>query len=262
MAYGYYQMFLQRLLVLLLLFTVFTATAHASEEDVVVFAAASTSEAVSALGSAFEKRTGFPVIASFAGSGTLARQIKEGAPADIFISANLPWMDYLDQAELIQQGSLATIASNNLILVAPSEANLPSPFQFEKFPAILGAGRLAIGNPAHVPAGTYAKASLQSLNLWDKVKNNLVMLPNVRAVLALVDGGEAPFAIIYETDMRLAKNIQLAAVFPRDSHPPISYAMAKIKGNDGHSTDLFYKFVRSEEGREILRRYGFLAFEN
>ncbi|MZR32434.1 molybdate ABC transporter substrate-binding protein [Sneathiella litorea] len=248
-------------MVLILTFTS-VSIVKAAEEDVVVFAAASTSEAVSALGSAFEKRTGFTVIASFAGSGTLARQIKEGAPADIFISANLPWVEFLDKSEFLEQGSLVRIASNNLILVAPKDAMLPDPFLFEKIPSLLGSGRLAIGNPAHVPAGAYAKASLQTLNLWDKVKESLVMLPNVRAVLALVERGEAPFAIIYETDMRRAKNIQLAAVFPRDSHPPISYAMAKVKGNDGHSTDLFYKFVRSEEGREILRQHGFLAFEN
>ncbi|MDF2367733.1 molybdate ABC transporter substrate-binding protein [Sneathiella sp.] len=262
MAVEYYQMFLKRLLMLTMLFTGMAATVHASEEDVVVFAAASMSEAISALGTEFEKRTGFPVIASFAGSGTLARQITEGAPADIYISANLSWMDYLDQSALLEPGSEVVIASNKLVLVAPSETKLPDPFQFEKLPVILGTGRLAIGNPAHVPAGTYAKAALESLGLWEKIEGNLVMLPNVRAVLALVDRGEVPFAIIYETDMRLAKNIQLAAVFPRDSHPPISYAMAKIKGNDGHSTGLFYKFVRSEEGREILRRHGFLAFEN
>ncbi|MCC3306706.1 molybdate ABC transporter substrate-binding protein [Sneathiella sp. HT1-7] len=262
MAYKSRQMLLRQILASLLLLNLFISTAHASEEDVVVFAAASTSEAVSALGSVFEKRTGFPVIASFAGSGTLARQIKEGAPADIFISANLSWMDYLEQAALIEKGSLITIASNNLILVAPNEAMLPDPFKFENFPAILGSGRLAIGNPAHVPAGTYAKAALESLGLWKKIEGNLVMLPNVRAVLALVERGEAPFAIIYETDMRLARNIQLAAIFPRSSHPAISYAMAKIKGNDGHSTDLFYKFVRSAEGQEILRRHGFLVLEN
>lgn len=249
----------------LLLFTLLVSagqTVQASEDDVVVFAAASMSNAVSALGTAFQKRTGYPVIASFAGSGTLARQIREGAPADIFISANLSWMDYLKQANLIEPENQAIIASNNLVLTVPNEKQLPNPFLLEKLSTLLGAGRLAIGNPAHVPAGAYAKASLEALGLWDEVESHLVMLPNVRAVLALVERGEAPFAIIYETDLRLAKNIKVAAVFPKDSHPPISYVMAKIKGNDGHSTDLFYKFVRSKEGIEILRRFGFLAFED
>ena len=262
MLFKYFRVFSRRILMLLTILIVCGSAAHASEEDVVVFAAASMSEAVSALGTAFEKKTGFPVISSFAGSGTLARQIKEGAPADIFISANLPWMGYLDRAVLLEPESQVTIASNNLILVAPNETDLPHPFRLEKLPTIIGTGQLAIGNPAHVPAGAYAKDSLESLGLWEKIQGNLVMLPNVRAVLALVDRGEAPFAVIYETDMRLAKNIQLAAVFPQNSHPPISYVMAKVKGNDGHSTNLFYKFVRSEEGREILRRHGFLAFEN
>lgn len=262
MAYGFSRKFLLQVLLAVVAALASVSTVQAAEEDVVVFAAASTSDAVSALGSAFEKRTGFPVIASFAGSGTLARQIEEGAPADIFISANLSWMDYLEKSDLLEQGSPVTIASNTLTLVAPKDARIPDPFNFEKLPSLLNAGRLAIGNPAHVPAGAYAKAALQALGLWDKVEENLVLLPNVRAVLALVDRGEATFAIVYETDMRLAKNTQLAAVFPPDSYPPISYVMAKIKGNDGHSTDLFYKFVRSEEGREILRQHGFLAFEN
>lgn len=262
MVYGSFRKFFIRALLALVPAFVSVPVVHAAEDDVVVFAAASTSDAVSALGSAFEKRTGFPVIASFAGSGTLARQINEGAPADVFISANVSWMAYLDKSALLEQGSLVTIASNNLTLVASKDAKIPDPFNFENLPILLGSGRLAIGNPAHVPAGTYAKAALEALGLWDKVKENLVLLPNVRAVLALVDRGEAPFAIIYETDLRLAKNTQLAAVFPADSHPPISYAMAKIKGNDGHSTDLFYKFVQSREGQEILRQHGFLVFEN
>ena len=231
----------------------------ASEDDVVVFAAASTTNVVSALAKEFEKRTGFTVIPSFAGSGTLARQISEGAPADIMISANMEWLNYLDQAGFLGPESLMKIASNNLALVVPEGTPIPDPFEFEKLPSILGQGRLAIGNPAHVPAGNYAMAALQSLNLWDQLESQLVLLPNVRAVLALVERGEVPFAIIYETDMRLARNISLASIFPADSHPPIFYGMAKIKDNDGHSTSLFYDFVRSQDGQEIFRQFGFIA---
>ncbi|MEX0583665.1 MAG: molybdate ABC transporter substrate-binding protein [Sneathiella sp.] len=262
MLFGMCRIFFQHAMLLIAFLALLSGPARASEEDVVVFAAASTTDVVSALAEEFEKRTGFPVISSFAGSGTLARQISEGAPADIMISANMEWLNYLDAADLLTPGSLVKIASNSLALVVHKDKPVPDPFDFEKLSAILGQGRLAIGNPAHVPAGNYAKAALQSLNLWDQLEGRLVMLPNVRAVLALVERGEVPFAIIYETDMQLAKNISLAGIFPTDSHPSISYGMAKIRNNDSHSTNLLYDFIRSKDGQEIFRQFGFIAQEN
>ncbi|MAZ01818.1 MAG: molybdate ABC transporter substrate-binding protein [Sneathiella sp.] len=261
MQHGIFRI-LRSLLLPLAVAMLLTGTVKAAENDVIVFAAASTTNVVSALGKEFEKRTGFTVIPSFAGSGTLARQISEGAPADIMISANMKWLNYLEEAGFLGPESLVKIASNNLVLVVPEGTQIPDPFEFEKLPSILGQGRLAIGNPAHVPAGNYAKAALQSMNLWDELESQLVLLPNVRAVLALVERGEVPFAIIYETDMRLGKNISLATTFPIDSYPPISYGMAKIKDNDDHSTNLFYDFVLSPDGQEIFRQFGFIADGN
>lgn len=257
-----YRKYFRYLAILGALFSGAVGAAQASEEDVVVFAAASATEVVSALSTEFEKRTGFPVISSFAGSGTLARQIYEGAPADIFIAANMAWLTYLDEARLLEAGSIVKIASNNLVLVAPKDTLVPDPFDFQKLPDLLAGERIAIGNPAHVPAGNYAKSALQFLDLWRVLRDQFVYLPNVRSVLALVERGEVPYAIVYATDVRLAKNVRIVAVFPRESHPQIAYGMAKIRDNDGHSTNLFYDFVKSADGQEIFRRFGFVTKVN
>ncbi|WP_373089600.1 molybdate ABC transporter substrate-binding protein, partial [Sneathiella sp.] len=164
-----------------------SGSANAVENDIVVFAAASTTDVVTAAASAFEKQTGLTVTPSFAGSGTLARQIKEGAPANIFISANMQWLDYLAKEGLLRQRAPVEVASNQLVIVAPQDAVVKEPFKIEELPKLLEGMRLAIGNPAHVPVGTYTKAAFQSLGIWDRLDGKYVMLPNVRAVLALVE---------------------------------------------------------------------------
>ena len=251
-----------RALLLLAILLPFSGPARAAGDEVVVFAAASMTETISSLGERFEEKTGLPVIASFAGSGTLARQISEGAPANVFVSANMKWLQFLDDEKMLVPGSLVTMASNSLELVAPKETPEVMDFDVAKLPELLGDGRLAIGDPESVPVGTYSKGALENLGLWEDVQKKAVMLPNVRAVLALVERGEVPYAIIYGTDLKLAKNIRLVTTFPEESHPPIVYGMALIKDHDTHSAKQFYDFIQSDEGGEIIRSFGFMAVEN
>lgn len=233
------------------------APIKAGAEEVVIFAAASMTESVSALGEQFERRSGIHVVLSFAGSGVLARQISEGAPANIFLSADMRWLEFLADKDQLVPGSLVPIASNTLVLVAPADSTITERFDFAMLPDLLREGRLAMGDPAHVPVGRYGKAALETLGLWDGIENRTVRLPNVRAVAALVERGEVDFGILYETDYRHAKNIRRVKAFPEDSHPPIVYGMALIRNNDSYAARLFYDFVRSEEGQSVLRRYGF-----
>ncbi|MEH6546021.1 MAG: molybdate ABC transporter substrate-binding protein [Sneathiella sp.] len=236
--------------------------AISAEQNIVVFAAASTAEVVGAIVVEFERRTGFQVTTSFAGSGTLAKQVREGAPANIFISANGKWLDYLVKEDLLVEGKYKEIASNQLVLVAPKEERLADPFVIDNLPLMLDGGFLAIGNPDHVPVGIYAKAALQSLKLWDALKEKYVALPNARAVTALVEREEVPFAIIYETDAKRSKNLKTVTIFPPDSYPAIIYGLSLIKGFDSHAAKAFFQFVLSPQGREIFDQYGFVTLKN
>ncbi len=233
--------------------------AHSSENDITVFAAASTTEVVKALSVEFEKRTGGDVTASFAGSSTLAKQIEQGAAANIFISANQQWLTYLKERGMISAGSPINIATNKLVVVAPNGAPIAEPFELADLPELIGNGFLAIGNPDHVPAGIYAKAALQSLGLWEDLQSRYVQMPNVRAVLTLVERDEAVAGIVYATDAKLVKNLKVIAVIPANAVPEITYGMAILKGYDSHITKLFFDFVRSTDGQDIFARYGFGA---
>ncbi|MCF8466603.1 MAG: molybdate ABC transporter substrate-binding protein [Sneathiella sp.] len=236
-----------------------SSAAWAVQDDVVVFAAASTANVITAAAQEFEKRTGFSITASFAGSGTLARQIKEGAPANIFISANMKWLDYLTKAGLLEAGGSVEIASNQLVLIAPKDTVVPDPFDLGKLPSLLASEFLAIGNPESVPVGAYTKSAFQSLNIWDELKGKYVQLPNVRAVLSLVERAEVPFAVVYATDAQLSKKVQIVTSLPQDAYPRISYGMAMIKGNGSHAAKLFFDFVRSKDGQDIFHRFGFIT---
>lgn len=235
----------------------FAGTASASENDVTVFAAASTTEAVKALSVEFERRTGAEVTASFAGSSTLAKQIEQGAPANIFISANQQWLSYLKDRNLMAAGSPVDIATNRLVVIVPKGAAVARPFDLQDLPKLMGSGFLAIGNPDHVPAGIYAKTALQSLGLWKDVQDKYVQMPNVRAVMNLVARDEVAAGIVYATDARLVKDLEVIAEIPGAAVPDITYGMAVLKGYDSHMSKLFFDFVRSSEGQDILARFGF-----
>jgi molybdate transport system substrate-binding protein len=224
--------------------------------QVTVFAAASTTDAVQAVLTAF--RTAHPkteVRASFAASSTLAKQIARGAPADLYISANVAWMDYLAERGAIDPASRVDLLGNRLVLVASPMS--PVSGDLAKLPEALGERRLAIGDPAHVPAGIYAKQSLQALGLWAKVADRAAFAADVRAALALVGRGEAAAGIVYATDARISDQVNRVAALPADSHPPIRYPLARVDGAAGPEVRRLYDFFRSNKAQAIFRDHGF-----
>ena len=224
--------------------------------QVTVFAAASTTDAVQAVLTAFRKahpRT--DVRASFAASSTLAKQIARGAPADLYISANVAWMDYLADRGAIDPASRVDLLGNRLVLVASPMS--PVSGDLAKLPEALGERRLAIGDPAHVPAGIYAKQALQALGFWEKVADRAAFAADVRAALALVGRGEAAAGIVYATDARISDRVKRVATLPADSHPPIHYPLARVAGAAGPEVRRLYDFFRSNEAQAIFRDHGF-----
>lgn len=231
----------------------------AGEASVLVFAAASTTEAVSEAARLFAARGGGRVRASFASSSTLARQIEQGAPADLFISANPKWMDFLEARGLIVPASRFDLLGNRLVLVAPADsAAAPVPIG-EGFPLaeMLGGRRLAMGDPDHVPAGIYAREALRSLGVWAEVAERLARTGDVRGALALVARGETPFGIVYASDAAAAPGVTVVGAFPQGSHPPITYPAALVAGRETSTARAFLAFLATPEARSLFERHGF-----
>jgi len=227
--------------------------------QLLVFAAASLSEALDEVGRVFTTRTGVRVNASYAASSVLAKQIEAGAPADAFFSADLAWVDYLDERGLLKRGSRRDVLGNSLVLIASAD----SPLRLSVAPgfdltAALGEGRLATADPDSVPAGKYARAALTKLGVWQSVSDRLVRGENVRAALAYVARGEAPLGIVYQTDAQAEKRVRVVGVFPEDSHPPITYPLA-LTVRARPEAARFADFLASETARQIFTRYGFTA---
>ncbi len=225
--------------------------------QLLVFAAASLSEALDEVGRVFTTRTGVRVNASYAASSVLAKQIEAGAPADAFFSADLAWVDYLDERGLLKRGSRRDLLGNSLVLIAPAD----SPLRLSIAPgfdltAALGEGRLATADPDSVPAGKYARAALTKLGVWQSVSDRLVRGENVRAALAYVARGEAPLGIVYQTDAQAEKRVRVVGVFPEDSHSPITYALA-LTVRARPEAARFADFLATETARQIFTRYGF-----
>jgi molybdate transport system substrate-binding protein len=225
-----------------------------------VFAAASMNEAMNDAAASFKARTGVTIRTTLASSANLAQQIDKGAPADVFISADAQWMDWASGRNLIAPGTRRDIASNSLVLIAPADSSV-RPFTLGRNASLarmLGDRRLAVGDVASVPAGIYAKASLQSLGLWDEVKDHLAQGENVRAALSYVARGEAPLGIVYATDAKAEPKVKVVAVFPESSHPPIAYPAAVTRSaTDPKGAREFLDFLTSREGQILLRRRGF-----
>ncbi len=222
-----------------------------------MYAASSMTNALEALSQEYEKNTGVEVVSVFGSSSSLARQITFGAPADVFISANQRWMDYLVEEEVIAQGDSFPLAANQLVVIQPVKYSTRSDLlELKKLPAELGSERIAIGEPNSVPAGIYAKQSLESLGLWEQVKGQLAPTKNVRMALALVSREEAPFGIVYGTDAIQDSGVFTVATLPNESHDPIIYPVAGISENN--LAGEFLKFLRSEKAQTILGQYGFL----
>lgn len=230
----------------------------AEPEPVLVFAAGSTTNAVTEIADLFKRITKTPVIPSFASSSTLAKQIQSGAPAMIFISADNKWMDFLEEKKLIEPGTRHALLSNRIVLVAP----IDSPLKLEIQPGFdlsgaLGQNRLAMGDPAHVPAGIYGKQALETLGVWEGVKDRIAPAKDVRSALVLVERGEAPLGIVYATDAAITDKVRIVGRFPENAHPPIVYPVALVAGNKTEAAEAFIAFLKAPEARGIFEKYGF-----
>jgi molybdate transport system substrate-binding protein len=233
-----------------------TAAAEESR-PVLVFDAASLTDVVGEIGHVFAERAHVEVKSSPAASSVLAKQIEAGALADVFFSADLEWMDYLEERQLLRPGSRHDVVRNRLVLIAPADSKVRLKIGpgFELTKALAG-GRLATGDPDSVPAGKYARAALAKLGVWDSVSSRLVRAENVRAALAFVARGEAPLGIVYRTDALAEKRVRIVDVFPEDTHPPIIYPIALTAGASP-AGQRFFDFVISAAARPIFSRYGF-----
>jgi molybdate transport system substrate-binding protein len=244
------------LLVLLITLAV-SGLAHA-EDRITVFAAASLKNALDAVAGEWKAASGNEAVISYAASSALAKQIEQGAPADLFVSADLDWMAYLSDKNLTKKDTEVRLLGNRIVLVAPkdskAEANLAAGFDLA---GLLGNGRLAMANVDSVPAGKYGKASLEALGMWESVKDRLAQAENVRAALALVSTGEAPFGIVYATDAAADQGVRIVAAFPDDSHPPIVYPAAVLAVSDKAAAVDFLSFMQSDKARGLFEAQGF-----
>jgi molybdate transport system substrate-binding protein len=224
---------------------------------IMVFGAASLTNALQDLGDEFTQQTSIPVRFSFAASSALAKQIENGAPADVFFSADTDWMDYLQDRNLIQRPTRQDAVGNRLVLIAPLDSKLQLKIA-ANFPlaAALGKGRLATGDPDSVPAGRYAKEALTRLGVWNMVAAHIVGADSVRSALAFVDRGEAPLGIVYETDALVDKNVRLVDTFPADSHTAIIYPVALTKSAKVDAAK-FLTYIRGPAGDVVFSHYGF-----
>jgi molybdate transport system substrate-binding protein len=231
---------------------------RAATAETLIFAAASLTEALTEIASAYEKTGAAKPVFSFASSSTLAKQIENKAPAAIFISADEQWMDYVAQRNLITPDSRVGLLGNWIVLV--STASDPLVLTIDKnfaLAAALKGGKLALADPDSVPAGRYAKAALENLGVWSSVEAAVVRAENVRAALTFVERGEAKAGVVYATDAALAKNIRVVGVFPPESHPPIVYPAALVGANPDAEAKAFFAFMTSDAAKAIYRRYGF-----
>ncbi len=244
-------------LVLTVLAVLAVAAPAARAETVTVLAAASLTDAFEALGRAWAAGGNPPVRFSFAASSALARQIEQGAPADVFASADEQWMDWLAERRLVVTATRVSPIGNRLALVVPaaSAATVDLRPGFD-LTALLGRdGRWVTGDPASVPVGRYAQQALTSLGAWEAARTRLVRAENVRAALALVERGETPAGIVYTTDAAVSRGVRVAGVFPEDSHPPVTYPMALVR--DGAAARRVLAFLTGPEARPVYERFGF-----
>lgn len=225
-----------------------------------VLAAASLQESMNAAADAWVAKGHKRPVLSFAASSALARQIGQGAPADLFASADEPWMDDVEKRGLQRPGTRAPFLGNALVLVVPADDRATIALAAgAPLAALIGDGRLAMADPDAVPAGRYGKSALEKLGLWDGVSARVVRAENVRAALALVERGAARAGVVYATDARASAHVRVAGTFPADSHSPIRYPLAVLKSATSLDAGPFRDFLLSQEGRAIFIRYGFTA---
>jgi molybdate transport system substrate-binding protein len=239
----------------------FAGSAGANETkkpELLVFAAASLTDVLGELAAAWEKSSGVPVNLSFAASSVLARQIEAGSNADVFISADQEWMDYLQERNLVTKPSRVDLVRNRLVLIAAVDSRIELEIRhgFDLAGALAG-GRLSTGDPDTVPVGRYARSALTSLGVWEQVADRLVRADNVRSAVMFVSRGEAPLGIVYATDAQIDKKVRMVATFPDNSHEPITYPAAAT-ATAGPGAAGFLAFLRSKQAAPSWKKFGFL----
>jgi molybdate transport system substrate-binding protein len=230
-----------------------------AQDGMVIFAAASLKNALDEIAGAWSKETGKPMPKiSYAASSALAKQMEQGAPAAMFISADTDWMDHVDKKDLIRKDTRVNLLGNKIVLIAPRDSKVALEVRqgFDLAKALAG-GKLSMANVESVPAGKYGKAALERLGAWDGVKGSIAQAENVRAALLLVSRGEAPLGIVYATDAAADPNVKIVGEFPADSHPPIIYPAALTKDSKSADARAFFDFLKSSKARPAFEKQGF-----
>ena len=232
---------------------------RAAADDVLVFAAASLKDALDAIDADWQKSSGKHATVSYAASSALAKQMEAGAPADVFISADLDWMDYVAKKKLIVPDTRHNLLGNALVLIVPADSkagpvDIKADFPLAK---LLGGGKLAMADPAAVPAGKYGKAALTKLGVWDAVSDSVAAAENVRACLLLVARGEAPYGIVYKTDAAIEPKVKILGTFPADSVPPIIYPIARTVASKNPDAAAYLTYLGRPDAAKQFEPYGF-----
>ncbi len=225
--------------------------------DLKVYAASSMTNAIDEIAQDFKEKYDVTVTPVYGGSSSIARQIINGAPADVFISANTKWMDYLVDEGVVDSDNVTNLVHNSLVLIAPQSSSL-AVFNFadaNAWEAALNGSRLALGNPTSVPAGMYAKESLTTLGVWKEIQTKVAPAKNVRLALALVERGEAPLGVVYKTDAQLTSKVKIVGEFASDTHAAIVYPAAVV--NDSTESRQFFQYLKSEDAKRVFAHYGF-----
>jgi molybdate transport system substrate-binding protein len=230
-----------------------------AQDTLTVFAAASMRNALNDVDAAFTKASSVRVVASYAASSALAKQIAQGAPADVFVSANIKWMDFLAGKKLIKPDTRVNLLGNALVLIAPKDAKLEHVQITRGFDlaTLAGDGRVAVADVKAVPAGLYAKAALQALGAWEAAEPKLAQAENVRATLAYVARGEAPLGIVYSTDAKIEPQVKIVGTFPAESHPAITYPVAATAESKNAVAARYIAFLKTSQAKAIFEKYGF-----
>ncbi|HBC0001700.1 molybdate ABC transporter substrate-binding protein [Vibrio parahaemolyticus] len=225
--------------------------------DLKVYAASSMTNAIDEIAQDFKEKYDVTVTPVYGGSSSIARQIINGAPADVFISANTKWMEYLVDEGVIDGDNVTNLVRNSLVLIAPQTSSL-AVFNFadaKAWEAALNGSHLALGNPTSVPAGMYAKESLTTLGVWKEIQTKVAPAKNVRLALALVERGEAPLGVVYKTDAQLTSKVKIVGEFASDTHAAIVYPAAVV--NDSTESRQFFQYLKSEDAKRVFAHYGF-----
>lgn len=244
------------------IFTLMMTTSSFAVDKINVFAAASLKNALDAVGASWKADTSKELTLTYAASNALAKQIEAGAPADVFVSADLTWMKYLSEKSLIAKNSEVQLLGNEIVLVAAKDSKIDLKIEKDfKLAEAIGSSKLAMGNVDSVPAGKYGKAALEKLEVWSSVEGKVAQAENVRAALKLVDSGEAVLGIVYATDAKADVSVKVVGTFPGDSHAPIIYPAGLVAASKNADAAEFLKYLQSDKAKAIFKGQGFIVLE-